>query len=556
MKAKKFVMILFSLVMAAVFAACSGGGAPSASNGSDSAGPGAAESGGEHASANGEETSYVNMDGFPIVNETIQLRFLAPGTPTPDWNDVLVFNEYENMTNMDIQWEMVAGDALAERRHLILSSGDYPDAFHSAGFTVSDLINYGQIQGIFIPLNDLIDQYAPNFKKLLDENPDLKRGLTMPDGNIYSFPRVFDPNFTSVLAGWKLWINNDFLTALNMEEPETLDEFYNYLKAVKTTDLNGDGELNEVPLAISDDYRINIILRGAFGLGNRGVMHYFVDVHPETNELRFIPTDPRYKELLQYIHKLYSEGLINEDLYTVTSEQTYARATEGLFGAVIVTNPRTSYNQENFIGAQVMEGPYGDRLYSDVKSSLANPGTFVITDKNPYPEATVRWIDHFYGEEGMKLFFMGVEGVTYEEKPDGTLAYTDLIENDPNGLTRNDAISKYMTWRNGAYPSIVTDKYFHGSEGQPDSIEAAKKLEPYFPEEVWAPFSFTLEENEFMSTTGADIQNYVEEMEAQFITGRTSFDEWDTYVSTLEKMGLEQYMEIYHAAYERYQQHQ
>ena len=140
------------------------------------------------------------------------------------------------------------------------------------------------------------------------------------------------------------------------------------------------------------------------------------------------------------------------------------------------------------------------------------------------------------------------------EAPDGTLVYTDLIENDPNGLTRNDAISKYMTWRNGAYPSIVNEKYFNGSEGQPDSIEAAKKLEPYFPEEVWAPFSFTLEENEFMSTTGADIQNYVEEMEAQFITGRTSFDQWDNYVSTLEKMGLAKYMEIYNAAYKRYQQ--
>jgi len=347
LRANKLAMILLALIMVTVVAACSKGGSPSSSNNGGSAGQGT-ELGDENSknsktNTNTEKTSYVNMEGFPIVNETIQLKFLAPGTPTPDWNDVLVFNEYEKMTNMDIQWEMVAGDALAERRNLILSSGNYPDAFHSAGFSVSDLINYGQMQGIFIPLNDLIDKYAPNFKKLLDENPDLKRGLTMPDGNIYSFPRVFDPNFTSVLAGWKLWINNDFLKALNMEEPDTLDKFYNYLKAVKSTDLNGDGQLNEVPLAVSDDYRINIILRGAFGLGNRGVMHYFVDMHPEKNELRFIPTDPRYKELLQYIHKLYAEGLINEDLYTVTSEQTYARATEGLFGAVIVTNPRTSY---------------------------------------------------------------------------------------------------------------------------------------------------------------------------------------------------------------------
>lgn len=552
MKAKKWtLLVIIVLSMLLVLAACSKDESPPAGNE-----PEPVSSEGTNDSGGGSETGdpNVNKEGFPIVNEKIQLTFLAPATPTPDWNDVLVFNEYEKMTNIDIQWEMVTNEALSERRNLMLTSGDYPDAFHSAGFTVNDLINYGQVQGIFIPLNDLIEEYAPNFKKLLDENPDLRRGLTMPDGNIYSFPRVFDPNFPSVLAGWKLWLNKDFLTALNMEEPDTLDEFYQYLKAVKTTDLNGDGELNEIPLSITDDYRIIIILRGAYGLGNRGVMHYFVDVNPETEELRFIPTDPRYKELLQYINKLYTEGLINEDMYTVTSEQTFARATEGLFGAAIVTNPRTSYNQENFIGAPVMEGPYGDRLYSDVKSTLANHGTFVITDKNEHPEATVRWVDYFYGEEGMKLFFMGVEGVTYREKEDGTLEYTELITNDPDGLNFNNAISKYMTWRNGAYPSVVTAKYFNGSEGQPESIEAAKKLEPYFPEEVWAPFSFTVEENEFMSTTGADIQKYVEEMEAQFITGRASFDQWDNYVKTLEQMGLDQYMEIYQAAYERYQQ--
>ena len=559
MKARKWSAFLILCLSAVImFTACSKeGAAPSPGNGSESAGQSNEQgSSGNAGAENTAEVPNLNLEGFPIVNEPIQLKFLAPASPTPDWNDVLVFNEYEKMTNMDIQWEMVASDALDEKRNLILSSGDYPDAFHSAGFTVNDLINYGQMQGIFIPLNDLIDKYAPNFKKLLEEDPDLRRGLTMPDGNIYSFPRVFDPNFPSVLAGWKLWLNNDFLTALNMEEPDTLDEFYAYLKAVKSTDLNGDGQLNEIPLSTSGDYRILIILRGAYGLGNKGVMHYYVDTQPNSDELRFIPTDPRYKELLQYVNKLYTEGLINQDLYTVKSEETFARATEGLFGAAIVTNPRTSYNQENFIGAPVMQGPYGDRIYSDVKSSLANPATFVITDKNPNPEATVRWIDYFYGDEGMKLFFMGVEGVTYDEKPDGTLVYTDLIENDPNGLTRNNAISKYMTWRNGAYPSVVNDKYFNGSEAQPDSIEAAKKLAPYFPDEVWAPFSFTLEETEFMSTTGADIQNYVEEMEAQFITGQTSFDKWDEYVSTLEKMGLKKYMEIYKDAYDRYKQNQ
>src|SRR5690606_24602348 len=103
-------------------------------------------------------------------------------------------------------------------------------------------------QGVFIPLNDLIDQYAPNLKKLLDENPDIRAGMTMPDGNIYGMPTIYDANFPSVLVGSKLWYNEDWLAEIGMEEPQTVDEFYDYLVAVKNTDLNGNGQQDEIPL--------------------------------------------------------------------------------------------------------------------------------------------------------------------------------------------------------------------------------------------------------------------------------------------------------------------
>ena len=546
MKARKWPSVLMAALAmtVVVLAGCSKDESGAAAN---------KESTGEQTqqSQQSSENENLNPSGFPIVKQPIKLSFMALSVPTPDWNDVLVFKEYEKMTNMDIEWQMITPEAMKEKKNLIMTSGDYPDAFHSVGLSTNDLITYGG-QGIFIPLNDLIDKYAPNFKKLLDQYPEIKRGLTMPDGKIYSFPRIFDPDFTSVLMGWKLWINKDFLDKLNMKEPETLEDFYRYLKAVKENDLNGNGKKDEIPFALSGDNYVINIFKGAFGLGNRGIMHPYVDVDPGTQQLRFIPADPRYKEMLQFLNKLYTEGLINEDLYTVKSEQIFARASEGLFGSVIVTNPRTAYNQTNFIGANVLTGPHGDKLYSDVKSSLVNIGGFVITNKNKYPAETVRWIDYFYGEEGIKMFFMGIEGVTYKQNPDGSVEYTELITKNPDGLSFTQAISKYLTWRTGGYPSVVTQKYFDGSEGQPESIEAAKKLEKYKPQEVWPSFNFTLEESEVMSTIGADIQNYVQEAEAQFITGKMSFNDWGKYVDTLKKMGLDQYMQIYKAAYERY----
>ena len=55
-----------------------------------------------------------------------------------------------------------------------------------------------------------------------------------------------------------------------------------------------------------------------------------------------------------------------------------------------------------------------------------------------------------------------------------------------------------------------------------------------------------------MSSVGTDIEDYVTESQAKFITGKTSFDEWDKYVETVKKVGLDQYMEIYQNAYDRY----
>lgn len=530
-------LLVFTMVIMPVLSACSSD--PSTSDS-------------EVEGDEGEEVvDNLNLEGMPIVKEPIDLTFVAPSKYSLDWNDVMIYNEYEKMTNMNIKWEMISEEGLKEKTNLMLVSGDYPDAFHSADLTPQDIITYGE-QGVFIPLNDLIDEYAPNLKQLMEEYPEIERGITMPDGNIYSFPRIFDPDFTSVLMGWKLWLNQEFMDALDIDEPETLDEFYEYLKAVKEGDPNGNGEADEIPLALSGDTNLINVLKGSFGLGNRGASHRFVDADPETGEPRFMPTDDRYKEMLEYINKLYEEGLINENLYTVKDEERAALGQDGLYGATVITDPAPNFGLDYYIGAKTLEGPHGDRLYSNYIAPLVHVGGFVITDKNPYPEATVRWMDYIYSDEGTKFYFMGIEGETYEENPDGTVQYTDVIENNPDGLSYTEAISKFLTWRGIAYPAIVREKYFKGSEGLPTSIEAAEKVANDVPEETWPPFNFLVEESEIMSTVGNDIEEFVTESQAKFITGRDSFDEWDNYVETLNRMGLDQYMDIYNAAYERY----
>ncbi len=502
-----------------------------------------------------EAVDNVNKEGFPIVKEPIDLTFFT-GKYEPnldDYEETLVFKTYQEKSGINVTFNEVPFATLTEKRNLALASGEYPDAFYSARIPSADLYKYGK-QGIFIPLNDLIEEYAPNIKAAMEAHPDIKKGLTMPDGNIYSLPSYYSPDFLPMLIGKPIWVKGEWLEQLGMEEPKTIEELYAYLKAVKETDLNGNGQKDEIPLSATSIAQITDSIKGSWGVGTRGVGHKFVDVDPETDELRFFRTDDRFKEVLEFIHKLSKEGLIDGEIYTMDDNKLNAKGSQGILGTAIVPNPETVFtNQKDYIGLGGLEGPHGDTLYSHVKSPLVHVGAFAITNKNENPQATIRWMDYFFGEEGATLQFMGVEGVTYEKNGEEKPQFTEEITNNPDGLTFDQALTPYVTWMGGSYPGYAQEKYFGGSEALPSSLAVGKKVETDAPEEIWNGFNYTDDELKFKQSNGADLETFINETEAAFIAGDKDFSEWDQYVEQVKQMGQEQYLEVEKAAYERYQ---
>lgn len=508
----------------------------------------------EESASNQEEIENFNKTDMPIVNEPITLNFMTgkPPITAENYNEVLIWEEYEKMTNINIDWGLIPNEGLTEKRNLALAGGEYPEVFYSAGVPDLDLSKYGK-QGIFIELNDLIDKYMPNFKQLLDQYPDIRKGITHPDGQIYALPTIYSPDFLSMTSNIKPFIRKDWLEALEMDTPQTTEEFYQYLKGVKETDLNENGKSDEIPFGSSSISTLEYYLKGSFGVGNRGRNHAFLDMDPETNEMRFYRTADGYKELLQYMNKLFSEGLIEENIFSIDENQFQATGSEGLYGSSVTSNPETRWGlKDEYVGMPALEGPHGDKKWAYITSPIARKGSFAITDKNQHPEATARWIDYFYGDDGAKLFFMGVEGETYETADNGELQYMEHITDNPDGLSLQQAQRPYFTYLGGGYPGLVKQEFFKGAESLPSSLEASEMFKADVIEEVWPPFMYTEDEYQKLAPLQTDIEKYADEMSGKFISGNVPFSEWDKYVETIERMGLEKYMEIQKAAYDRY----
>nr|WP_251047299.1 ABC transporter substrate-binding protein [Oceanobacillus sp. ISL-74] len=513
------------------------------------------DEGGEDGGDGGDATAAnegVNESGMPIVDEELELTFFAnkpAQNEDNNWNDILIWNEYRDQTNINVNWDLVSPDALEENRNLALGSGDLPDAFFLSQLTSTDLLRYGG-QEVFLPLNDLIEQYAPNLTALMEQDPSIRKAVTFPDGNIYSMPALIEEDFLSLRLSARPWVNEEWLDELGMEIPETTDEFYEYLKAVKELDPVGGGKT--IPYGGTQIQELVQWLAGSFGVMNQGPSNMNYDLDSSGEVRNFAITD-EYKQMLEYINKLYEEGLIDQSIFTIEWGQFLANASDNLYGSMIFYDPIELFGED--IGAQynsvaALEGPEGHQTYNKLSSSVWDPANLVITSENENPAATVRWMDHFYSDEGAELYYMGVESETFEIE-DGEAVYKDHILNPEGDITFEQALSKQLTWL-GSINGIIKADYFQGGETAPQSMEAAEKIEPFVPEEIWPRFTFTDEENIILQSTGQDINNYIEEMRDKFITGDEDLANWDNYVDTLNQMGLEEVVEVHQNAYNRY----
>lgn len=511
-----------------------------------------------------QKTGYA----FPLSEEKVTLGITLFPESYVDSYEVNEFTQwYEEKTNVHIEWDILPTVETATKVNLLLSSGILPEVLMGCDIDASTVNIYGG-QGMFLPLNDYIEQYGTHFKNVLEKSPYVKDMITMPDGNIYSLPRVNET--FHVTMDNKAWMYMPWLEKVGKELPTTTDELYEVLKAFKEEDPNGNGKADEIPMAGWADTqgspcRIEYFLMNAFITTDKKQTLHYLTLKDGVIGAGF--TTDEWREGLRYVKKLYDEKLLAPETFTQDSTQLkqmgenpeipiLGSAITGYYGQFIQTYSESG-RWLDYKTIPALEGPNGQRTTSYYPYGGAKMSEFIITNSCKNPEIAFQWADYLYSEEGTMGCFYGLEGSGWEKAKEGDVG---LDGNPAKWVDLNDyGVKHSKNWGNigPKYASLELTTSRKADPEKPLEMflyeESKKNYEPYLQDmdTVIPPLVFDEERATELVDIATSLNRYVEEMTVSFITGKSDLDsDWDSYKETCAARGLETALKIYQEAYD------
>ncbi|WP_062353789.1 ABC transporter substrate-binding protein [Bacillus kwashiorkori] len=492
---------------------------------------------------------------FPL-EEKVTLKFMTQSSPLApsDPNEKLIFKRLEEQTGVHIEWQNYTREAFGEKRNLALASGELPDAIFDAGFSNYDLLKYSK-DGSIIPVEDLIDNYMPNFKKVLEQRPEYRSYITAPDGHIYSFPWIEELGHgierIQVIGGLP-WINVEWLNNLGLEMPTDYEELKEVLMAFKTQDPNGNGQPDEIPMGtiINGWDQDPAIILGSIGLGDNGD-HTIVT---EEGKVLFTAMQEGYKEQIKYLNELYELGLIDEEAFEQDWNTFISKGDRyGLYFTWDKAN--VSGMNDKFDVLPPLEGPTGERIIVQQNGGVGfDRGRMVITSANKNLELTAKWIDQLYEPIQSVQNNWGTYGDTTQQnifeldEEKGMLKHMPLEGTAPVELREKT---------NVAGPLAILEEYYGTVTTKPD--DAAWRLDllkeyivPYIKNENYYPHVYySLEEIEELTRIETDLYDFVNRKRAEWIRNGKIDEEWDEYLQQLDKLKIDTWLQLKQEVYER-----
>lgn len=522
---------------------------------------------GDLAATGGAKVRLSPPGSLPLTEDPVTLRVFVPSIGfIADFKTNAYAQWLEEQTGVRIHWIESSKVDARNKLSSMLASGDYPDVIFGAngtGLASQDIYRYGR-QGIFIPLNRLIEEQGYWIRELFSAEPAFKGIITSPDGMIYGLPAVFTDDYHMTMRQ-KFWINKSWLERLGLSMPGTTEEFYRVMKAFKERDANGNGDpLDEIPMTGAkrnmEDLALWIMSAFVPAGGQDDSGDAFLNNYEFVVDGRvfFSADKEEFREGLRFLRSLYAEGLF--DVAALTQDRSQIKPlVEGPVNRIggvashhpanfasLSEDPRAPINE--YVVLPPLRGPAGTATTPWFIDAVVKPGEFVITDKCRYPELAFRWADHFYRLESM-LHDKGVEGLHWAKAEaweelvalNGTPAKYKYLK--PLASEDNAQINMGPGWTRDLKNQFARNPGFSYEEFLYNST---KLYEPYkvrrYP---YATVSIADEVFTEFSDLRRTLHTYVAEATDRFIIGAMDLEtHWDDYVSQLERMGLSRYLSI------------
>ena len=520
--------------------------------------------GGGGAELNNGEVQEVDAESlqFPLKETaTIKGMISYPANTESDPNKRTIFKRLEEQTNVHVEWDAIQGDQWGDKISLAMANPKtLSDFVFTAGFSDTDLLKYAD-QGIIIPLEGYIDAYMPNLKKVFDKYPEYRIMSTDADGHIWAFPWIeqLGSEKTAIQTiGNMPFINKKWLDFLNLPMPGTVDEFEQTLIAFRdhASELQAqfgiEGSIIPMSCIVNDGDQDPAVLINGFGEGygdmDKG-RHIAV-----TDDLKVIcaATQPGYKDGIEWLHKLYTENLIDPEAFTQEWSTYVSKGKSHRYGVCFSWDVANIDNIEDFVPLPMLQ--------ADTKNLTPQNGSFtsgydrgrcVVTAVAKQPALICAWIDQMYDPFQSPQNNWGTYGEDDEfdifelgENAQGEkmLKHAPLGDASPVEVREAEAVGG---------PLAILDEYYGVYVTCPDDaqyrLDWIKDI--YTPDMhtkyVYPNVFMTREDTESLSNLQADISKCINTHKSDWIMNGFSDGDWDAYLSELDAYKLNDYLGIF-----------
>ncbi|MGH4049769.1 MAG: extracellular solute-binding protein [Clostridium sp.] len=353
-----------------------------------------------------------------------------------------------------VKW-VTSNGASKQKLATMIASSELPDIITlERGADTNQLVS----AGVLHPIDDYVKKY-PNLMKW--STPKGLKVLASPvDDKLYGVPNWYT-NEKHPLGNSGFVLNEKYYKELGQPKINNLDDFYSYLKSIKAK------YPDVIPMSFGAGLTGGDVFYSLFAekRDKEAAKSFF---YKSGNELKSVFQDPAYQEYLLYVNKLYREGLMSSEDFTMKQEQWAQKANNGKIGAFAADDALggtqeidQAYRKNDPQGGYAQIEPPAK---AGIDKSKVTPSAYssagwnhtVITNSAKDPEKIYALLDWLTGPDGQMISNYGPKGLYWDETVDYEGTKVPVLTDKWRNKVDYSEIGEINWVANGAWNAVAS----------------------------------------------------------------------------------------------------